>query len=145
MNPFPASPRRRRSLPPTRADPGKVFTNPAGAECVRVGRLRNGVLGEMHGHQFRRFPADAPGVCGNAAPTGLVTAVTRRGQPERRTVVYGVSAARNPVIVELDGERHTIRPQGLGTFLLVLPGRRGTTGVVVRTTVNRQPHTITLG
>lgn len=77
--------------------------------------------------------------------SGLVAAVTRRGQPARRTIVYDVSAARNPVIVELDGQRRTIRPQGLGTFLLVLPGHRGATGVIVRTTVDGQLHTTTLG
>ena len=53
------------------------FTNTAGRGCVQVGRVRDGVFGQIQQGRFRPLPASAPGTCASAAATGPLVAVRR--------------------------------------------------------------------
>lgn len=100
----------------------RVFGNPAGEQCVGVGRLRLGRLGRVRGREFRPLPTNAPGVCGDVEADGLVYAIERRAQPVARTVVFGLSDGRGPIVFQAGGRERTIRARALGTFLLVFKG-----------------------
>lgn len=102
----------------------RVFSNPAGEQCVVVGRLRNGLLGQMREGRFRPLPMNMTGVCGDVAAEGVLYAVTRRSQPTARTVIYGLSSAPTPIAVRLGDDRRSVRPGALGTFVIVFRGIR---------------------
>lgn len=105
----------------------KTFANAAGEDCVAVGRLYDGQLGQMRGRTFVAFPAQVSGACGSLRRDGAVIAVQQRPEPAR-TVVYGLAELRRPVLVELEGRRYEVQPGAMGSFLLVLEGRRDLTG-----------------
>jgi len=103
----------------------RVFTNSAGADCVALGRLRNGKLGQVENRVFRALPDGASGICGDVSTEGLVATVEQRAKPAPRTAVFGLSAGSGPVQIVLDGRSHTVQPRGLGAFLMVVEGVRG--------------------
>jgi hypothetical protein len=88
-----------------------------------LGRLRRGVLGRVQDGAFRPLPADAPAHCGDLSREPLMAVMEREAGPSR-TVVYGVSAGRESVVVTVAGSRTRVRTAALGTFVLVRPGAR---------------------
>ena len=123
----------------------KVFTNQDGLECAVVGRLRNGVLGQLRGTEFRPFPEGVPGACGDLSKEGLSVAVERRAEPQPRTVVYGLTAGREPVSITIAGEQRRVEPGPLGAYVLPLEGVLPLRGATVRTTVDGEARVRKLG
>jgi len=114
----------------------RVFTNPAGEECVAVGRLLNGTLGTYEEtRRFRKLPADVSGACGPPGGAGLLVAVQHRGHPESRTIVYGLARERWPVQVTIAGQTRTLQPGALGSFVDVRAGNFDMRGATASTTV----------
>lgn len=99
----------------------KVFASREGQECVAFGRLQGGKLGRSVGGEFRPLPERVAGVCGDLRKEPVLVSVSDSPDPPR-TVVYGISHAREPVVFEARGRRHELKPGALGTFLLVLDG-----------------------
>lgn len=128
-------------VPATAAeDPGggppwvvRAFTNPAGQECVQIGRLRNGVFGEVQGGRFRRLPASAPGTCAVPGAPGPLIAARRTGAD--RTLVFGLGVDRAPVSIGVGDRRQSVRPAGLGAFVAVFAGAERDDQIVVRSRV----------
>jgi len=109
----------------------RVFTNPAGLECVAVGRLLGGAIGRYDAARtFHKLPADVVGACESVGRSGLLVTISLRGSPEPRTIVYGLAREYGLVRVTIAGKVHTLRPGPFGTFIDVragLPDRRGAT------------------
>jgi hypothetical protein len=123
----------------------RVFTNQQGQECATVGRLRGGVLGQLRDTEFRPFPEGVPGVCGSLAEEGLLVGVERRGQPQPRTVVYGLTSGRDAVSVTTGGDTLQVEPGSLGSYIIVLEGVQQLRGATVRTTLDGQVRERALG
>ncbi len=123
----------------------RVFTNQQGQECATVGRLRGGALGQLRGTEFRPLPAGAPGVCGSLAEEGLLVGVERRGQPQQRTVVYGLTGGREAIAVTIGGDTRRVQPGSLGSYIIVLEGIQPLRGATLRTTVDGQVRERALG
>ncbi len=101
----------------------RVFTNPAGLDCVALGRLVGGALGRFDADRtFHRFPDRVSGTCEPLARRGLLAAVQYRAVAPRRTIVFGLSRDRRPVRVTIAGVTRTVAPGGLGTFVDVREG-----------------------
>lgn len=123
----------------------RVFTNPEGEECVAVGRLRRGQLGQVENPVFRPLPDDAPGICGDVSRSGVVATVEQRTQPAPRTAIYGLSAGNGPVRISLDGTPYRVDARALGAFLLVVNGVQGEDSITLRTLVDGETVSLTLG
>ena len=112
------------------ADPGggppwavRVFTSPAGLDCVTLGRLKDGKLGTYdQSRTFRALPARSSGVCEPLAQTGLLAAVQYYAAAPQRTIVFGLARDRRPVRITVGGETRTVTPGGLGSFVDVRTG-----------------------
>ena len=118
----------------------RVFTNPAGLDCVAIGRLQDGKLGTYdQSRTFRALPARVSGVCEPLAKTGLLAAVQHRARAPQRTIVFGLARDRRPVRITVGGETRTITPGGLGSFVDVRTGlfKRGAAAVVSTTADGR--------
>ncbi len=109
----------------------RVFVDARGRECLQLGRLRDGALGAVVSGQFRPYAGRANGPCGDLGETPVVAAVDQRTLPARRTVVYGLSRARGPVVVRVGGGERRVRPGALGAFVLVYEGLVDLTGATV--------------
>lgn len=125
------------------ADPGggpawvvRVYSNPAGQDCVKLGRLRDGVFGQVQGGRFRKLPASAEGTCLPASsPRRALVAMERRGAV-KLTAVFGISPDREPVSVRYRGRDRVVSPVALGAFLTLLGGADPSATIVVRTRVD---------
>lgn len=113
----------------------RAYTNVAGNECVQVGRLRDGVFGQVQGGQFRPLPPSAPGTCATTAETRAPLLAVRRTSAHR-TVVFGLAVDRAPVTVRLGAREQRVRPAGLGAFVVVFVGAARDAPVVVRSSVD---------
>jgi hypothetical protein len=114
----------------------RVFTNRAGSDCVAVGRLMDGRLGAYDGtHPFRALPSRFSGTCDSLGRAGLVVALRYYGGAQPRTVVYGLARDRRPVRVTISGVSSTVRPRGLGSFIVVRRGVVDKRGASASTTV----------
>ncbi len=111
----------------------RAYTNASGLECVQVGRLRDGVFGQVQGGQFRAMPNSAPGTCATATARGPLIAVRR--VTSRRTLVFGLAASREPVIVRAGDRRQRVVPTGLGAFVAVFANLSPNQKIEVRSTV----------
>jgi hypothetical protein len=108
----------------------KVFTNDAGQDCVRVGRLRAGALGRVVDGRFRALPDDASATaCADLERQPLLVARQAVPGADARTIVYGIARDRRPVKVTLGGPAAVVRPRGQGAFVVVRRGIAGTTAV----------------
>ena len=123
----------------------RVFVDSRGRECLQLGRLRDGALGMVQSGQFRRYEGRPNGPCGDLGETPLVSAVDQRTLPAERTVVYGLSRARGPVVVRLGGRVRRVRPGALGAFVLVYEGMVDLTGATVTVRTEDGSDTYPLG
>ncbi len=124
----------------------RVFTNPAGLDCVAVGRLVDGTIGTFDASRtFRALPARVSGACEPLATSGLLVAVQHRPRAPQRTIVYGLSRDRQPVRITIAGVTRTVIPGGLGTFVDVREGVAQMRGATVTTTVGGRPMRRELG
>jgi hypothetical protein len=123
----------------------RAFTNPAGQECIAVGRLRNGALGTYEARTFRVLPLTVLGACQSLARGGLLVTVQRRGHPAPRTIVYGLARGRRPVRITVSGRTRTLRPGAFGSFVDVRTGVLDLRGARVTTTVGGRPVSRRLG
>jgi hypothetical protein len=120
----------------------RVFTNPAGLECVAVGRLRGGAIGTYDAARtFHKLPVDVAGACESVDRSGLLVTISVRGLPEPRTIVYGLAREYGLVRVTIAGETRTLRPGPFGTFIDVRAGVLDRRGATASTTV--AGHTVT--
>jgi hypothetical protein len=124
----------------------RVFTNPAGLDCVAVGRLKDGAIGTFDASRtFRALPRRVSGACEPVARTGLAVAVHYQPNAPQRTVVYGIARDRQPVRITIDGLTRTVAPGGLGTFVDVREGIHDMHGATVTTTVGGRTTRRALG
>jgi hypothetical protein len=118
----------------------RVFTNSTGLDCVAVGRISSGVFGTYDATgRFRALPPDLAGVCERVGRSGLLVAVQRRGDPQPRTIVYGLARDDQPVSITIAGTTHTVEPGGLGSFIDVRRGVADLRGATASTTVAGRP------
>jgi hypothetical protein len=115
-----------------------------GQDCLLLGRLRGGELGQIEGGAFRSYPPDAPGLCGDLRHDPILAFATRRPLPQARTVVYGLAPDRAAVTLKLRGQRITQAPHALGAFLFVLRGTRSVHGAQVSTRARGRGVTVRL-
>ncbi|MGI8624125.1 MAG: hypothetical protein ACR2NB_11730 [Solirubrobacteraceae bacterium] len=101
----------------------RVSTDAAGRECAQVGRLRDGLFGQIQDGRFRELPSAAPGVCGPQDRPRTLAAVEIHAEPAR-TVVFGLSAIRRPLRISVGPHIAIIRPVGLGAYVAVFTGAR---------------------
>lgn len=130
------------------ADPAKgalpwairVFSNDDGQECAQLGRLDGGTLGTVENGQFHEFEGNPVGTCGNLAKDRVLMTFQRRVQPAARTILYGLSSGRAPIVVRLGNETRRVTPGALGGFVVVFEGRRDVHGATVTTTIDGRPY-----
>lgn len=120
----------------------RAFTNPTGQECVQVGRLRNGVFGQVQAGRFHPLPASTPGTCATDGAEGPLLAVRRVGT--QRTLVYGLAVDRATVTVDVGDRRQRVEPAGLGAFVAVFAGASPDQPIVVRSQVDGRPSVVAL-
>lgn len=126
------------------ADPGGgppwavlVFTNPAGLDCVAIGRLLDGRLGTYdQSHTFRAFPRRVGGSCEALGRSGLLVAVKKYPLAPRRTIIYGLARDRRPVRITIGEVTRIVQPGGQGSFVDVRTGVLDLTGATATTTVD---------
>lgn len=124
----------------------RVFTNPAGLECVAVGRLLDGAIGTYDAARtFHKLPADVSGACEPVRRSGLLVTISVRGDPEPRTIVYGLAREYGLVRVTIAGKARTLRPGPFGTFVDVRAGVLDRRGATASTTVAGRTVTRRLG
>lgn len=104
-----------------------------GQDCLLLGRLRAGTLGQIEAGRFRPYPVDAPGLCGDLRRDPVLAFVDVRSSPQPRTIVFGLAPDRAPVTLRIGGRKLTQSPRALGAYVFVLPGRPVTRGAVVST------------
>ena len=114
----------------------RAFTNVAGDECVQVGRLRNGIFGQVQGGQFRPLPATAPGTC--AKVEGRAPLIAVRHSSSGHTVVFGLAVDRAPVSVRVGTREQRVRPAGLGAFVVVFVDVARDEPIIVRSRLDGQ-------
>lgn len=117
----------------------RAFTNATGRECVQVGRLRNGVFGQVQNGRFRSLPEAAQGTCASPEAPGSLVAVLRRPSMNV-TLVYGLAADRNPVSIRFGTLHRRVKPAGFGAFVAVFEGANLHERIVVRTRIAGDVH-----
>jgi hypothetical protein len=124
----------------------RVFTNPAGLECVAVGRLLYGAIGTYDAARtFHKLPADVSGACEPVGRSGLLITTSVRGRHDPRTIVYGLAREYGPVRVTIDGKTRTLRPGPFGAFIDVRAGVLDMRGATASTTIRGSTVTRRLG
>ncbi len=122
----------------------RAYTDRAGFECVQLGRIHDGVFGDLQRGQFRALPSTEAGTCATAATKGPLLAVASRAMLDL-TIVYGLAIDRDPVTVRVGEREQRVRPSGLGAFVAVFEGQRAGRRIVVRSTVEGRPDVQPLG
>lgn len=112
----------------------RAYTGPSGRECIQVGRLRDGVFGQVQPDGFRRLPASAQGACASPTARGPLVTVVRRPSMNV-TLVFGLAVDRTPVSIRYGAQHRRVRPAGFGAFLAVFDGARLRQPVVIRSRV----------
>ncbi len=121
------------------ADPGggppwvmRAYPTPGGRACVQVGRLRDGVSGQVRRGRVAALPASA--VCEPARSVGPLVVAQRRAAANL-TLVYGIGVDRSPVTVSDGNVRRRVQPVGFGAFVTILTGADPRRRIVVRSKV----------
>ena len=114
----------------------RVFSNPAGLDCVAIGRLSGGKLGSYDElRTFHPLQSRRPGACGRLATVGLLVAVQQRSSPLPRTIVYGLARDREAVRVTIGERTRSHVPGALGSFIDVRSGILDLQGASTSTTL----------
>jgi hypothetical protein len=86
----------------------RAYTAGNGGECIQLGRLRDGVFGQVQAGRFRPLPASAPpGACANRRARDPRVAVSQRPIMDL-TVVYGLAVDPAPVTVSFGAQRRRL-------------------------------------
>jgi hypothetical protein len=112
----------------------RPYTDAGGRECAQVGRLREGVFGQVQRGRFRPLPATATGSCHRAGAATPLIAVDRHG-PVGLTLVFGLAVDRTTVTVRMGAEVQRVNPGGFGAFLTIFDSARPGTRVFVTSKV----------
>ncbi|MEA2218885.1 MAG: hypothetical protein QOJ35_1511 [Solirubrobacteraceae bacterium] len=123
----------------------RAYTNPAGRECVQIGRLRDGVFGQVVAGSFHALPASAPGTACATLGARRPFIVSERRGATRLTLVYGLAAGQAPLTVRVGDRTRTAKPAGFGAFVAVVPGAGRDDLVVVRWRDGGRIHTRRIG
>ncbi len=97
----------------------RPYANAEGADCVQVGQLRDGRLGRRQRGAFRALPRSATGTCAGRDAAEPLIGVQHTND---RTVVFGLAADRDPVIVRVGTRVRRVRPVAFGAFVVVFAG-----------------------
>ncbi len=97
----------------------RVYTDARGRECTQVGRLRDGVFGQVQLGTFRQLPAT--GAC-HRGGTGVPLIAVERHGPVGLTLVFGLAVDRATVTVRRGDEVRRVQPRGFGAFLAIFEG-----------------------
>jgi hypothetical protein len=112
----------------------RVYTSASSRECAQIGRLRDGVFGQVQLAKFRPLPSSASGTCAHADERGPLVAVSRL-PGQSLTIVFGLAVDRSPVTVRFGGRERRVRPVGFGAFIAVFEGVDRHAKIVVRSKV----------
>jgi hypothetical protein len=123
----------------------QLQSRPDGRDCLLLGRLRAGDLGQIENGRFRAYPADAPGLCGDLQRDPILAFVDVRTRPHPRTIIFGLAPDRAPVTLRIRGRQLSQVPHALGAYLFVLSGRQPTNGAVISTRSRGKAISIRLG
>ncbi len=122
----------------------RAFETATGRRCVQVGRLSDGVFGQVQGGRFRALPKSAPGTCASPGATGPLVAVARHASTDL-TLVYGVGVDPTAVSIEFGSLKRRVTPAGFGAFVAVFEGARPDRRIVVRSRAGGRPDVQRLG
>jgi hypothetical protein len=111
----------------------QLQSRPDGRDCLLVGRLRRGELGQIETGRFRSYPPESPGLCGDLQRDPILAFADTRMRPQPRTIVFGLAPDRAPVTLRIAGRKLTQVPHALGAYLFVLSGRQPIRGAVIST------------
>lgn len=106
----------------------RQYTDARGRECAQVGRLREGVFGQVQLGRFRRLPA--AGSC-HRGGTGAPLVIVQWRRPIALTLVFGLAVDRATVTVRRGDEMRRVQPRGFGAFLAIFEGADPRVRVVV--------------
>jgi hypothetical protein len=123
----------------------RVFVDDRGRECLQLGRLRDGVLGQVESGRFRPFSGQPNGACGDLRRTPAFAVVERRVQPAARTIVFGLTRSTEEVRVRIAGQDRLIPPGALGAYVTVYEGRPDLEDASVTVTVDGRRSSYPLG
>ncbi|MEY2441732.1 MAG: hypothetical protein QOJ46_1158 [bacterium] len=112
----------------------RAYTTPSGRECVQVGRLLDGVFGQVQAGRFRPLPGSAQASSCATSTRGPLVTVTRRPSMNV-TLVYGLAVDRTPVSIRFGTLHRRVKPAGFGAFVAVFAGAQPREPVVVRSRV----------
>ena len=124
-----------------RPDPGggppwvlRAYTTPGGRACAQVGRLREGVFGQVQNGRFRALPRSSQATCAAPDARGALIAVERRAAVGL-TLVFGLGVDRRAVTVRYGDIRRSVQPVVLGAFLTIFDGADPRQRIVVSSQV----------
>lgn len=123
----------------------RVFVDDRGRECLQLGRLRGGTLGQVESGQFRPFSGRPIGTCGDLRAAPVMAVADRRVQPAERTIVFGITRSAQRVRIRIAGRDRLVAPGALGAFVTVYEGRPDLAGSSVTVTVDGRRRTYPLG
>ena len=90
----------------------------------------------MANGQFRAYAGNPVGTCTDLGVDRVLAVFRRQAQPAPRTIVFGLTTGRAPIVVRFAGETRRIEPAALGAFVTVYEGVREARGATVTTTVD---------
>jgi hypothetical protein len=108
----------------------RPYTDMRGRECAQIGRLHDGVFGQVQRGRFRPRPTTAAGSCHRAGAATPLVIVERRGTVGL-TLVFGLAVDRATVTVRMGDEVRRVQPRGFGAFLAIFEGADPHVRVVV--------------
>ena len=89
----------------------RVFVDDRGRECLQLGRLRGGALGQVESGQYRPFSGQPNGPCGDLRRAPVFAVVERRVQPAARTIVFGLTRSTQRVRIRIAGRDRLVAPR----------------------------------
>jgi hypothetical protein len=117
----------------------RAFTTKSGRECVQLGRLREGVFGQVQAGRFRALPAATLGTCASHVAHGPQIVVSRRPGMDL-TVVYGLAVDPAPVSIRFGAQHRRVTPVGFGAFVAVFEGADHHRPIVVSSRAEGRPR-----
>ncbi len=100
----------------------RAYSTKEGGACAQVGRLRDGVFGQVQGGRFRALPVTPQGSCAGGTDSGPLLAVDRRAGVDL-TFVFGLAPGGGAVAITYGKLRRSVEPVGVvGAFLAIFEG-----------------------